>query len=311
MLRKAIVQGFSAAWHNPTLVICVWTANAVFGVVGAIPMWRWWNAAFARAPEADHLLQRFGFGTLSELAQYDRSPVWSIVLAGSFTAAVLSLLANPAMNGGVIEVLLERDERPLLHRFGRGAGHFYLRYLGLLAAALLSGGAAVGIALAGTAAAVRLAAESGWEPGPILSFSAGGGIAAVLAAFFYVALDYARIEMAANDAREVLRTWFRGVRFAWRNLFRNCVLLIVVTLVTAVIFAGYALFGFSTPSHTWGLIALTFAVQQIAVFLRLGVRTALVAAELEFYTARTALTARSLELAPSTAAASGTESYGF
>jgi hypothetical protein len=50
-----------------------------------------------------------------------------------------------------------------------------------------------------------------------------------------------------------------------------------------VLFAAYTVYRSLVPSGSWTLIALTFVIQQLFTYLRVGLRTSLLASELELY----------------------------
>jgi len=283
MTLKCVVSGAGAAWRNRGLVFCFWIGSLIPAILAAAPLWFWWSAAFNRAPEADRALNGLSLGLLRELVQYDRSAVWGIALTGSLIALLLSTLANPLFNGGAVEVLLSRDQRPFLSRFFSGAGRYYLRYLALLLLTLAMGGVAVVVSGAVVRLALRPVANSGWVPGAVVSGLSVGAVGLVVASFFYMVLDYARIHMAMRDSRRVVRDWIRGLHFVARHFVRCAAILGTLALFLGALFAAYTVYRSLVPSGSWTLIALTFVVQQLFTYLRVGLRTSLLASELELY----------------------------
>jgi hypothetical protein len=283
MLNKCMRGGLRTTWSNRRLVALLWIWNLSLAAVAALPVWQWWKSAFDLAPETDRLLVRFEQAVIHELAQYDRSPVWSLVLATSFAAIAVAVLGNAFVNGGTIEVLEARESKPLLHRFCRGGGRFFLRFLGLLG---LSGAAALA-SLGVVALIFRIISfpfkDSGSEVLPLALGGLQAACAAAVAAALYIALDYARIGMAAGDSRSILRSWVRGLRFLLNHAGRAFGLLAAAAAAGGILFAVYAVFRESVPSNTFVLIWIMIVAQQLFVAARIGLRTALLGAELELY----------------------------
>jgi hypothetical protein len=288
VLKDCMLSGVRGARRNVRLVALLWLSNLALAGFAALPVWRWWRSAFDRAPEADRLLERFNLSVIREVAQYDRSPVWSLVLASSFAALGVAILGNAFLNGGTLEVLLARDAKPLLHRFCRGGGHYFLRYLGLLFLSGLGGLAAVALVSLVLRAGSLPFANSGSEVVPVLVSALQAAGALMIAGVMYLVLDYARIEMAAADSRRVLRTWIRGLQFALTRAGGTFGLIAAAAAATGLLFGLYALFRDTVPSNTPLLIALMIVAQQVFIIARIGIRTALLGAELELFAANTA-----------------------
>jgi hypothetical protein len=273
--------GFAAA-RRPKLIATLWAINLALAWAAIQPLRRWLQLSLDLAPGADLMARRFSFGLFAELVQ-DSDPALTVVLAAVGGAVLLAFLANPLLAGGTLEVLGSRDDRPFLHRFFRGGGHFYGRFLRLL----LYSSLAAGVLLVPLALILRVALrplrESGWEPGPQVSGLIMLAAVLTVLALFWMALDYARIQVSRDDSRRMWRALASGLRFTLRYRGRTFGLLAVTWLLLLVFLAAFLFFRQAVPSHTSGLILLMVLSQQAFMLARTWLRVATLGAERELH----------------------------
>lgn len=282
MIATCLLSGWRAVRGEWRLTLTVWFWNVVLAAAAGAGAWRWFSAAFDRAPEANRGLERFSVGLLAELLQYDRfSPMLSlngVVLGTLFVAA----LANPLIAAGVLEVLVARDPRPVLHRFFRGAGHFFGRFFRLLligaAAALLC----VALAAAATGPLTRALGESAWERTWLLAVLLRVLLLVTIVGFAMIITDLARARVvrASVEKRRMLREWFSAARFVFRHIGTVAGIYLALAAVWVVLaIAGHALV-LRIPATGWAGIALLIVVQQTFMLARAALRVARAAAGL-------------------------------
>jgi hypothetical protein len=278
----SLAAGFSQARRRPKLVATVWAWTLLLAAAATAPFARWLGATLPRAPEADLLARRFSFGLLAELLQ-GAGPAMELVAAAVGGAALLAFLGNPLIAGGVLEVLGSEDDRPFLHRFFRGAGHFYGRFLRLLLLAVLAAAIVAGALAVGLRRALRPLRESAWEPGSFVAGLLSMIVVMAVAAFFWLVLDYARIRVSRDDSRRMLRAFIHALRLVAGHPLKTFGLLIAVGIVLLAAALAYLAFRNAVPSHTWGLIVLMAVAQQAFMLVRAGLRVALLASERELH----------------------------
>ena len=271
-------SGLSDAARRPKLLATLWALNLGLAAAATLPLAGWLSAVLPLAPEADLLVNRYSFGVAAELQQ-DAGPAMRLVWAAVLGTSLLALLAGPLLAGGILETLGSSDRRPFFHRFFRGGGHFYGRFLRLAVLFAVSTALVAGIAAGILRAALRPLRESAWEPGaPVARLILLTAVLAIVA-WFWTGLDYARIHVSRDDSRRMWRAWMSGLRFATRFRGRAFALLALNGLLTLALAAAYLGFRLAVPSHTLGLIALMFVAQQAFMWARAGLRVALVASE--------------------------------
>jgi hypothetical protein len=285
MTRAASLRaGLADAWSRPKLVATVWAWNLLLAVAATLPLSRWLRAALPQSPEADLLAHRFSFGLMFELSQ-NAGPAMALVWAAVSGALVLGFLAGPLLAGGILEVLGSGDDRPFFHRFFRGGGHFYGRFLRLSLFATALAVVVAGVVAAVLGAVLRPLRESSWEPGELLSHGLVGAAVVAVLAVFWLVLDYARVQVSRDDSRRMWRALMSGLHFTLHFRGRTLGLLARTWLLLLVLGAAYLLFRAGVPSHTAALIALLFLVQQAFMLARTGLRIAQVSAERQMHLA--------------------------
>lgn len=283
MIANSRRSGWRASFRRPRLVTALWLWNALLGLVVGWGMSRWLGLAFDLSPTADQALQRFQAGLLVELTQYDRFSPWTFATGALWALVVIAALVNALVAAGILEVLISGDERPLLHRFFRGAGHFFGRFLRLL---IITGVALllVWVAVAAlTRPIMNALGESSWERTWITVGLFRFALLGALVALLMGILDIARTQVviSATEQRGMLRAWLRAARLTFRRLGTLASIYFVLGVCWLVLAGiGLAIVCALTPTN-WAAISLLIVVQQTFMFARGGIRVARAGAVLE------------------------------
>jgi hypothetical protein len=278
MIGRALADGVRSATRRPGLVALLWAWNLVLAGLAALPFWAWIYSATGVSPETDRLLDGLNIGVLVHLVV--GYPAAGPVMASAAAVGLAALVSGAFLSGGLLEVLMgSGDDRSLLHRFFRGAGHFFGRFFRLLVIAGLT------IVPVTAAVAALLAAATG----PLTdgasesaAFWAGLGMPAgvcLTLAFFLLALDYARVMTVASGSRGMFRTWFRALGFTIRHL--PGIATIGLLAGVGVVLALWAAVSFDTAysARAWVVVLGAIAVHQAAAVVRTAVRVGQVAAQ--------------------------------
>jgi hypothetical protein len=282
MLVRAIAGGFRSALRRPGLVLLLWAWHTVLALVVTLPAWSRMHSATALAPETDVLLRGVQLGTLIELLQQEGAVVPTLVMTMMALAGV-TLLSNAFVAGGILEVLVADDARPLLHRFFRGAGHFFFRSLRLLVTATVAFVLVGGLVAAALSAALRPLSSGGWEPGALLAGLLVSAVVGAVAGLAFVSLDYARVRLVTGDGRRMLRNWLGALRFVLGRPLATGVIgfgLFGLVLATMALAAWLPL---RLGATNWVAIATASILQQLVVAAWIAVRVWQLASEAEFY----------------------------
>jgi hypothetical protein len=307
-MTASIKAGLRAALRHPKLVCLIWVWHGLLALVPAFPAWTWWNGVLGSSPEAASVLKRFDLGVFLDLTAGKGINGLGLLAGAAVAAAFVAFVSSAFTFGGILEVFgSDDDRRPFMHRFFRGGGHFFWRFFRL---ALIAG---VGLALAiGAVSAVMTGIttpmiDSEWEPGRYVAALASIAVALAAAAYFLFALDYARIRVARDDSRSMLKAYASGLGFVMRRLFTVYGIAVAILIAeTALVLAYVAYETNASAAGTWAAIAVLFIIQQAVVFGRVFLRVALVGAERHFHV--TALPTP-LPVAVSEAAASADQAF--
>jgi len=275
-------NGLLAAWRRPGLAVLLWAWSVLLALPLTFPAWTWLQGGTARTPDADLLLDRFSFGAMGDLLRTD--PSLNLLVPAFLATALVAVVGQALTGGGLIEVLTSDDARSFLHRFFRGAGHFFWRFLRAGIYAWLLFGIASAIFTVAFRPVSRALEEMDWEPAWYLGLAARLLILALLALFVTLAFDYARIRMAREDSRRALRSFFSSLWFVARRPKATFGVWLVVAVLTAAVFAVYLAFCEIVPAVSWATILLALAVQQATILVRAGLRVALIASEIAIWT---------------------------
>jgi acyl dehydratase len=272
------VRGIAHAARRPRLVLLLWLANLALAAIVALPVTIALARALPLAPAADALRDGFDVGIAAEIARDDPGLDRSVQAAFA-AAALLALLVAPFLAAGTVETLASRDDRPLAHRFGRGAGHFGGRFLraGLAALPLAALGAAL---LGGPLFALRQRLEDTASSEARWLVGLGGAAAAALGVLVArLALDYARLEIVRRDSRQPIQQVWRSLRLVLRHPLATLGLWAANALVLLLGLGLYLALRAAVPAASWIAILVMVAAQQLFAIARAGLRVALWSAE--------------------------------
>ena len=273
-------------------VVAAWAIVTIVTIVAVAPAWAFWRNALGYTIDGARLLGSPNLATLAEVLRDSPFAVRTMVAAAA-AGALLALLLNPFLAGGVIGALVHEPmvRDPGIDAGGRGArfaADGARLYGPLLRVALMVWPVA---AVAVGAAALFVASAFAGTSLPVLGVAAAAEIAGcgILAAAMLV--DLARIH--------VVRTSDRRARFALLAACRVIggqaprLLLVFLVFGTALPLAATGLLALRAwlSGQTWPSILAGVAVQQVHAFVRTWLRASLVASEVELVEADAAVRA--------------------
>jgi len=282
---SSIADGLRAAVKQPKLVALLWAWYSLLSLVPGLPALAWLRDGLDLTPAADSALRRFDFGLLGDLLNYNQTNVLALLTTTMLVTGLVALVSSAFVMGGILEVLGGgNDERSFMHRFFRGCGHFFWRFVRLAIVGGVCAGLAVSIVAPVVGAMTMPRGDSEWEPGGYL-----GGLVTVLAvaataALFLLALDYARIRVTRDDSRKMLRAYFGSLGFVLRHAVATYGMGLVVVALLASVMLLYVAYETNSPAASTGaLLFVLFVFQQFTVIARVFLRVALVGGERSYF----------------------------
>jgi len=279
-----IKDGLRAAGRHPKLVLLIWAWYGLLALIPTLPAWAWWNAALGSSPEAASVLRRFSFSVFADLTRSAGVSGLGLLMSVTVAVAIVALVSSAFVFGGILEVLgSDDDRRSFMHRFYRGGGHFFWRFFRLALVAGVCLVLATGLVSAAIVGITSPLTRSEWEPAGYL-VGLGNIVALVIVgALFLLALDYARIRVARDGSRSMLKAYVKSLGFVLRRVFTTYGIAIPIVALLAVLMAGYLAYETKAPAAgTWGAIATLFLIHQAVVLGRVFLRVSLVGAERQY-----------------------------
>ena len=275
-------RGVRTMFTHVRTALMLWLVNVMLASVTLFPIWWWWSRT-ALLPETDPLLDRFHVGIFRDLL-IDGGVLGLLTLP--LMMAGLLLFALPVsvfLAGATLEVLIADDGYPFFQRFVRGGAHFFWRFLRLA----IGGGIVMIVVVAATALAVASAVgplfRSAWPPGAFVAVTIEVLAVGVVATYFMLSFDYARIRLALSDRGGVLRAWLSSLWLVARHPVQTYGLACIFAILFAAVAAGYLFAVSALGTHTMRLILVGMAIQQLFVLVRSALRIGMLAGEMEMY----------------------------
>ena len=274
---RSLAHGLGSALAEPRLALALWAWSALLTLPVAAPIWRVWRDTTADAPRADALLGGLNLADFRELTKFDVISSWSPAIAALGGVLLLAVVGQALVAGGTLEVLVSGERGPFARRFLAGAGGYFWRFLRVFVLAVIAAGLTLGAVALVFMPLSAAAGDSAWEPGYFLVQAAQLAVLAVVALFWLIAVDYARIRMVLErDRRSALAALARGAVTVVRHPLRTFGIWIAGGVLVAVLAAAYRVFGGWTASA----LVLLIAAEQLVMLVRAGIRVAVVGAEI-------------------------------
>jgi hypothetical protein len=301
--RASVAAGLRGAWRARRLVAIVWFAFFLLAAFAAVPTWHACDVALSHTPESERLLDGLNIALLRELATTD-GPAPAVTLPWMIAAsALMALLWNPFVSGGMLTVLLGATGAGatgagagVRERFFAGGARHYWRLFRLLTTMLVIGVVALGLAgvvLFGIGSSVD---ERGWERLSLALTGANLALLAALAGLLSMIADYARIAIV-RDGRRLAPAIWTGTRLLFRRPLAVIAFGLTFLLLLALLTGLYVEASGALPFRSWAAIGLGVLFQQLFSLTRTGLRVAMVAGELSMLP-RPAVAAAPAALAP-------------
>ncbi len=257
-------------------VVLIWLIVTIVAIAAIAPAWAWWSAALGHAIEGARLLGSPNVGTFAEVLREAPFGLRTIATA-ALAAAILALLLNPFLAGGLIGALgrdpVAGDADGRVVRFAADGVRFYGALLRV--ALIVWPIAAVAVATATIAAALPFI---GTER-PALSLAASGLAAGACTLAAAMLVDVARIHVVAHGTRRAGAAVAAALGLVLRQPL--ALLRIAVAFGLAFVAAGAAVMALRgwLSGDTWPAILAGIAAQQAHAFTRTWLRAAMVASE--------------------------------
>lgn len=281
---KAIFSGMGTTFRKPRLLVILYAVNLVFAGLVALPF------LIIVQGELGHSL--YGLN----VRPVDLNWIGEAVLkyqaalpglaAGLLAAGMVYLVLHIFLNGGIVGRLLDKEGPASLAGFVADCGRYFGRYVRLFLVSLVFLVLTLGVFMSLVSALFRPLAEAALtEWLPLILSNIHFLIALLLLSIVHMTVDYARIAVAVDGERKVLKALRHALTFLKTRFFRAwAVYLIIVALTAAGSIVFLAVFGrLGGPSVAQ--VAAGLACMQVYVVFRIWVRTLFVAAQAEFYKA--------------------------
>ena len=198
--------------------------------------------------------------------------------------ALLYMLVNTFLAGGILSILREKDAKFSLRSFFSGCGNFFFRFfrLFLVFGVLLVLISFVLSALLGVFYSA-VTAEALSEVTAIAWWIVVAIIFLFVMMLVIMVEDYAKVIVVTSDTRAMLRTAWRSAGFVFRHFFRTLGLQLLMLLIPIVLLAIYLWLDYSIGMEGVVTILLMFFLQQLFILSRVWARVFFFSGELALY----------------------------
>ena len=270
MIWKSFKTGLNQAWSTKRLVLVLYLASAILGLLIALPVRAVLLDFAGRSLEGAALVNGVGTGFFFELLLHNEAGLVGLRAPALFASAAY-LLLSLFLSGGALAVLASGEGYRATDFWG-GAAKFFGRFLRL---ALWSSLLLAALYLLPLTARGLQRIFFGSDPYEYVSYWGWwvrAGLLVTALFFFRICFDYARIHAVVTDERRMRVSLWRGLRFALRNPLPAVGLALLVALVGGVTLFIYQPLSSAVDGSTVAAVAAAVVAQQAYIVWRVVLR---------------------------------------
>ncbi|MEP7270403.1 MAG: hypothetical protein ABI882_02810 [Acidobacteriota bacterium] len=198
--------------------------------------------------------------------------------------AILYLIANAFVAGGIIEVLsAPKGEGFSMRAFWSGAGVYFWRFVRLWLISL-AGYGAVFIVYSIVLAVIESSEQMATTEGPVVIKKWAATFVLLPAlALVNMTFDYARIITARNGSRKMFRETGKAIRFVAQRFLQAATLYLLLAIIAGLLFWLVVSIRSAIPQSSLFLVLIALLAGQVAMATRMCSKIAFYAAEMDLY----------------------------
>ncbi|MCF6240015.1 MAG: hypothetical protein L3J74_01570 [Bacteroidales bacterium] len=280
-IAKAYTKGFIQTAKYPRMWFILYFANLLMALLLALPIFSVLKSNFGHSDFFQQLLAGYDATVFNEFFYYYGDAL-SAITGGIKWLLLAYFLLSVFLTGGIIRTL--NDDRFSTSSFFGGGAYSFFRYLGL----------SILVALIQIFFLLVIAASVGGYIGSHFSnFQSEltayyiGIAAAVIYLFIFLIFsmvsDYGKFYLELNDSHNIFKAFWDGIKYVFKHFVKTLSLYLILLFLPAVVMYVYLYFEKDYKMATSIGILIVFLMQQAFIFLRVFLRTWILASELKIY----------------------------
>ena len=283
-----MIKAMNSFWDGLRLVakypkhwFMFYAINFLFAIVIAYPARALVGNYFGHSLQADYFLNQFNYMAVVNFLK-DNASGLSVLLAVFLVLALFYLLIQYFLAGGIYSIYIQEDPPTDLPGFFQLCTEFFGRFLRILLLGLLFLLTVVFIYFLLNGFLGLLKKHIFNE---IYSSLLRGSVLfaiVLLVLFFSMLLDYTKTFLVLDKHKSVLAAFAKSVGFVAQHFGSTILLYFLLVLTGVFLIAVYLVVSRYFNGQSWLYIGILFALQQIFIFFRVGLR-------LQFFASQIAL----------------------
>ncbi len=270
---KAYAKGWQFLFKNWKMCLILYVFNVGFAIVAAFPLNNYLQSTVAHTLSIQESLKGFNYAIISDFLNEYGSGL-AVIFNQSLVIVFLFLLVSIFLTGGILNVVKYFPTRFEHGIFWQGCIKYFWRLFRLTFYFLIVQGLVLFIAY------------------KAYTFTAGGidffkldsdqqlvdAFKIVLPIYLFVVMllfliqDYIKIHVVHQEKFLLTKPIWQGVVSVFKNILPFLILYLFNLITFILVFGTYWLVSDSFQTETLGMIFLVFAISQICIIARIGVR---------------------------------------
>jgi len=288
---RSYTNGIKEAARSPKMVLLLWLINFMFASVIYFLVSGLFNSAVAPHIDADQMIKKLDFSVILDFILTNGGSLSTIFSIG-LILIVMYFIISHLIYGGILHTLKFRRESEsgekksrFMAVFWEGAGKFFFRFIFLTVLSILLWLVFLFINLILTPIGGLLTNNGENEQMLVYVFIGRVIIALFMIFLIKMIMDYARIRIVSDNARNVLKSFFQVIGFVFRRFGKTLALFYLILLTGVVLFFIGCFLKSLINTTTLSAVIIAFIIGQVIIMIRGWTTIFFQSGQLEFYSA--------------------------
>jgi len=270
-ILQAFRTGGGLAWSRIRLVPVVYLIHLLTILIPAFLFFQPISDTLGHAPVADRMTGSLDLSLLTDLL-YQAGPELGIAFSSLWALAVLIIVSDAFIDGGLLAILLKGEEARKVESFFEGGARFILPFLRLFLLSCLLLILAAALQQAAGRLLEAIEEELSDEVVSTILMAVRGALFLILMAGVNLVLDYAKVSMVLGGRRSALSHLKESLAFIWGHKVAVISLYTILAAFVLLLHGGYLLLSGSLSTGTWPGLLLLILLQQLFILSRTWTR---------------------------------------
>lgn len=302
------IKGFRATGKTTQMIFFLFIINLLFSLLLTIPMYNSLKNSIGSSEAGERMAEGFDYlwwqefrdeakglettftpsiigkgailNNLQSLVKMEYFAIPSVILA----LGVLYIILHTFLSGGILSTFNQDTPKFSMKGFAKGAGSYFFRFFILTLISWVFFIALFNLLTRGFNPIMEDVSDNSLtEVTPFYINLLFGAIIFFLLLLIQMVFDYARIKIALEDSRDVLKSALEAFGFVFKHPISTLGVYYLIFLIHIAVTIIYILVKEFLPQSAWFGVLIAFLLQQLFIFAVIWLRCCLYSSQMQLY----------------------------